>query len=155
MPELRSICALFPLALTALCGCATTQRVTALEKTPTDEVCIVENPAVRREFVMAYQRSLTQLGYRPRLLPPGSAVTDCPLTSTYVARWSWNGARADGYNLYMGYAEIRVFADGAQAGEALYDVAWGDRSREVLSQDARPKIHELTSMLFPQLAPQP
>ena len=59
----------------------------------------------------------------------------------------------------MGYAEILVFTNGVQSGEALYEVPWYMRwfggagyDRFI---DAEAKIRDLTRMLFPPLVPQP
>jgi hypothetical protein len=154
MARLRSMPTFCALCLAALYGCAgITQRVKGLESTPTDEVCIIENSAVRPGFVAEYRRTLEQLGYRHRMLPAGSQVGDCALTSTYVGRWSWSTV------LYLGYAEILVFTNGAQSGEALYEVPWYMRwfggagyDRFI---DAEAKIRDLTLMLFPPRVPQP
>jgi hypothetical protein len=70
-----------------------------------DEVCIIENPAVRPGFVAEYQSALGARGYRHRMLPEDARSSDCLITSTYIGRWSWDMA------LYMSYAERRTVAD--------------------------------------------
>lgn len=126
----------------AFAGCTIKQHVKPVEKATTDEVCIIENQAVRAGFLAEYQRTLEERGYRTRLLAPTAAVGTCPVTSTYLARWSWDLA------IYLSYAEIRVFADGAPAGEAVYDSTGGGANLSKFV-DAEPKVRELASELFP------
>lgn len=135
---------LFTMALTAaLWGCAITQNVTPLARLDAKQVCIVENPAVVQEgFLVAYRRVLQDKGYAVQTLPPGSALTACPVTSTYTANWRWDLA------LYMACADIRVFKDGQQSGQAVYDALEGglNMSKFIRGEE---KIAELVDKLFP------
>lgn len=66
-----------------------------------------------------YTRLLGEKGYTVKQLQTGSAVTDWPVTSTHTANWRWDLA------LYMAYAEIGVFSNGQQNGQAVYDARSG------------------------------
>jgi hypothetical protein len=113
-----------------------------IEALPTSEVCIVEDPRVRAGFLREFRRSLESLGYAVRLLPPSARHDACIVTTTYVARWSWD------LTIYMSYAEIVVYLDGDHAGHAAYDSRSG--SFNVLKFiDAEPKIREVVAELFP------
>ena len=125
-----------------LFGCTITQEVDPITAPPTSEVCIIENPAVRKGFLETYESALAQRGYRVRLLSKGAYLDGCVVTSTYVARWSWD------LGLYMSYARIMVFTNGQQVGEALYDARSGSGSMRKFI-DAEPKIRELVDELFP------
>jgi hypothetical protein len=101
------------------------------------------NPAVSQAgFLTTYSRVLTEKGYAVRHLQAGSAVTDCPVTSTYTANWRWD------LGLYMAFADIKVFRNGQQAGQAVYDATGGGASlNKFIRGDA--KIVELVDQLFP------
>jgi hypothetical protein len=141
--SLTPLVSLLALAVMLLAGCTIKQHVKAIESPANDEVCIVENPKVREGFLVEYQRTLKELGYEPRLLEPDSSTNACGVTSTYVARWSWD------VTIYLSYAEIRVFAGGAPAGEAIYDSTRGGFRLIDKFIDAEPKIRELVTELFP------
>ena len=132
----------FVLAGCVLVGCTITQEVDPVERTPTGEVCIIEDPAVREGFLATYRATLDELGYSVRMLPPDSPFDSCTVTSTYLGRWSWDLA------LYMSYARIQVFVEGQLAGQALYDSTTGSGSTRKFI-DAEPKIRELVTQLFP------
>jgi hypothetical protein len=134
--------ALAAAALSALAGCAIHQTVKPVEKLEGKQICVIENPAVRAGFVEAYRNSLTAKGYAVRQLPASAAITDCPVTSTYLANWRWDLA------MYMAYAEIRVFSNGKQVGEARYDsMRGGANMNKFIAADK--KIDELVNQLFP------
>jgi hypothetical protein len=124
-------------------ACTITQRVMPVPPDLQDEVCIIENPAVRPGFVAEYQSALGARGYRHRMLPEDARSSDCLITSTYIGRWSWDMA------LYMSYAEIKVYNDGRLVGEALYDSTHGGGRIFEKFIDAEPKIQELVAELFP------
>lgn len=69
-------------------------------------------------------------------------MTECSLTSTYIARWRWDLA------LYMAYAKIDVYRDGRPVGQALYDALMGGGRLDKFI-DAEQKIRELVDSLFP------
>jgi hypothetical protein len=126
----------------ALVGCAINQTVRPVGRLEGREICIVDNPAVRATFIEAFKRSLTNKGFIVRQLPAGSAVTQCPITSTYTANWRWDLA------LYLAYVDIRVFSQGNQVGEATYDsMSGGANMNKFIAADK--KIDELVNQLFP------
>ncbi len=105
-------------------------------------VCIVEKPAVKAGFIETYKRVLTAKGYEVRQLPESASLVECPITSTYTANWRWDLAT------YMAFAEIKVYKDGAPAGEAIYDSMRGGANMGKFI-DAEKKITELVNQLFP------
>jgi hypothetical protein len=123
-------------------ACTITQEVEPLARTPTPEVCIIEDPDVREGFLAEYTATLRARGYDVRVLPSGASLDACTVTSTYTARWSWD------ITIYMSYAQIKVFVDGQLAGQALYDARRGSANTDKFI-DAEPKIRELVSELFP------
>lgn len=125
-----------------LAGCAIQQTVRPVEAIADRQICVIDNPAVRASFVEAYKRSLTSKGYEVRQVPASTPITGCGATSTYSANWRWDLA------LYMAYAEIRVFSDGKQVGEAKYDSMGGSANMNKFI-DADRKIQELVDQLFP------
>jgi len=132
------------LALTSLLGgCAITQNVKPVDNLAGKEICVVVNPAVSQPgFLVAYTRSLNEKGYMVRELPPGSSVNECPVTSTYTANWRWDLA------LYMAFADIKVYQNGSQVGQAVYDaMSGGANMSKFIKGDA--KIAELVDQLFP------
>jgi hypothetical protein len=131
------------IAACLLASCAITQKVTPVESLSGKEICVVVNPAVSQPgFLTAYIRALNERGYTVRELPPGASVNDCPITSTYTANWRWDLA------LYMAFADIKVYRDGTQVGQAVYDAMQGGANMsKFIKGDA--KISELVDQLFP------
>ena len=126
-----------------LTGCAITQKVNPVAQFKGQQVCIIENLAVKQQgFLETYRRTLINKGYAVKLLPPGSPVDACPITSTYTANWRWDLA------LYMAFADIRVFNDGRQVGQALYDAMSGGANMGKFIK-GETKIAELVEQLFP------
>lgn len=129
------------LLVTALAGCAIHQDVKPVGTLPARQICVIENPAVAQaEFVQVYKRALEEKGFEVRQIAPGSPLTACAVTSTYTANWRLHWA------LVMHHAELRIYANGTPAGEAVYD-----SGREALGQYIRSgeKIRELVNQLFP------
>ena len=127
-------------------GCTITQtaRPVSLREGDARQICIVEDPRVNETFLPAYTAALQKRGFSVKLLHPGSALTSCPLTSTYYARWSWD------FVTYMSHATVVVYRDGTQAGDALYDApkagfALTDRIYESTSS----KVATMVDQLFP------
>jgi hypothetical protein len=126
-----------------LTGCAIKQTVKPVERFEGKQVCIVENHAVKQQgFLETYRRVLTEKGYIVRQLPPGSSTSACPVTSTYTANWRWDLA------LYMAFADIRVYTNGQQSGEAIYDALRGGANMGKFVK-GEAKITELVDQLFP------
>jgi hypothetical protein len=133
----------FGVALTvALSGCAINQTVKPVESFEGKQVCIIENSAVKQGFLETYKRVLAEKGYVVRQLPSSSPITECQITSTYTANWRWDMA------LYMAFADIKVYNNGQQAGQATYDSTRGGANmNKFIKGDA--KITELVNQLFP------
>ena len=140
---MRFVCRLVAVVAlsTSLIGCAIHQNVRPVERLEGREICIIENPAVRATVVEAYKRSLTNKGFVVRQLPASAAITQCPITSTYNANWRWDLA------LYMAYADIRIFSQGAQVGQATYDSMRGGANMNKFIE-ADKKIDELVNQLI-------
>jgi hypothetical protein len=136
--------ALLSVALTLL-GCAIHQRVDPVPRLESQEICIINNPAVREGFLLAYQRALTAKGFQTKILDKSAAPNDCPLTSTYTANWRWDLA------LYMAFADITVYANGKKVGQAVYDSLGGSGNLGKFI-NAEDKVNELVDQLFPNPA---
>lgn len=103
-------------SLILLSGCSIKREINSVPSNKKiDEVCIIENRAVKPGFLNAYSEALYELGYRVKILPQRSSVDQCLVSSTYIARWSWDLA------IYMSYAKIDVFENSKLIGSALYD----------------------------------
>ena len=133
----------FALASIFLAGCAINQTVKPVDRFAGTQICIVVNPAVSQAgFLTTYVRVLSEKGYTVRQLSSGTAVTECPVTSTYTANWRWD------LGLYMAFADIKVFSNGQQSGQAIYDaMSGGANMNKFIRGDA--KITELVNQLFP------
>jgi len=130
-------------ALFLAAGCSISQNVVPVTFAPTAErsVCIIEHPATRDSFLDAYRRALRDRGFETSVLPEGSALNACPVTSTYIARWSWD------FTIYMAYAEMQVYHDGRNVGRAVYDARMGGARFDKWT-DAEQKIRELVAELY-------
>lgn len=128
----------------AISGCSIKQTVTpaTLSAELAPEICMIPALNLRAGFTSAYQASLVEKGFRTRLMASGSSPDRCALATTFIGRWGWDLA------LYMKYADIRVYEQGRQVGQAEYDARWGGgRLDKFIS--AEDKIAELTHQLFP------
>lgn len=133
---------LLPILALFVSGCAITQVVRPVASASSDEICLISNPAVREGFVETLTTALTAKGYKVRALPANTSIDACPLTATYTANWTWDLA------LYMSLADIRVYAGGKPAGEAVYDSRTGGANMSKFIK-ADEKIRELVNQLFP------
>jgi hypothetical protein len=140
--RIQGVLAACAVACLAVTGCASHQTVKPVQQVESRQICIIQNPSVRTGFVEAYRRALLTKGYAVRDLPPNAALTECPVTSTYSARWRWDLA------MYMSYAELRVYSNGRPAGEALYDSQRGGANMSKFIEADR-KVEELVNQLFP------
>ncbi|WP_323846025.1 Sbal_3080 family lipoprotein [Microbulbifer magnicolonia] len=126
---------------TILGGCSIQQSVEPARVTTGSEICIIENPDVREGFLNEFKSALSSKGVQYKVLPKGSSYVACEWTATYLARWTWDLA------LYMSYAEINVFHNGAPEGKALYDSTRGGANMSKFI-DAETKIRELVDQLL-------
>jgi hypothetical protein len=107
--------------------------------------CVVEAPQVNETFLPAYRGALERRGFSVEVLSPSSAVTACPLTSTYYARWSWD------FVTYMSHAKIVVYRDGIEAGDALYDAPKAGVSLTTrIYEPTESKVATMVDQLFPR-----
>jgi hypothetical protein len=123
-------------------GCSIKQDINAVSSIEGDEICIVNNPPVRPGFLSAMNSELTNKGYKAKVIPQNSSYDSCPTVSTYHGLWSWDLA------IYLSYANIKVFQNGEQAGEALYDARSGGGNMNKFINGEK-KVRELTNLLFP------
>ena len=123
-------------AVAALCGCGGMQQnVSPVPRFEGREVCIVENPRVRRSFLDAYVLALKGRGYEARVLPSSAQLSACAIVSQYVALWGF-----DTFASYLSHADIRVYQKTQPAGRAVYN---GNRF-----VNAEEKVQELVDKLF-------
>lgn len=130
----------------AISGCAITQEVTPSPLSEKgQELCLVRNSEVVQDgFHDVYVRVLEKKGFSVRTLPDKSPSTSCPLVATYEAIYRWDMA------IYLARADLRIWADGREAGRAVYDSLSGgaNMSKFVRTES---KLTELVDQLFPQL----
>lgn len=134
----------FAITCIALSGCSIKQTVTpvAFSGVQATEICMIPAEGLRAGFNSTYTAQLRNKGFQTRELPPGTPPANCALSTTYIGQWSWDMA------LYMSYADIQVFENGRQIGQALYDsTSGGARMGKFI--DAQTKIIEMTNQLFP------
>lgn len=127
---------------TLLSACTITQQVNPVAVPHGTEVCIIENADVRAGFVEEVRSTLASNGYRFKMLPSSAQVSDCEITMTYTARWSWD------LTIYMSYARLQIFNKGIAIGDAVYDSTRGGGNMSKFI-DAEPKIRELVTQLLP------
>jgi hypothetical protein len=111
-------------------------RVSPVAKFEGKEVCIIENPRVRKGFLEAYRNALANKGYEVRLLPASAQLSACLITSQYMALWGF-----DTFASYLRLADIKVYNKSNPAGRAVY--------RGNLFINAEETVQELVNRLFP------
>ena len=130
----------------ALSGCAITQDVTpsGLDQRA-QELCLVRNSEVVQDgFHEVYERVLVKKGFKVRWLPDKSPITSCPLVGTYEVIYRWDLA------IYLARADLRIYANGKEAGRAVYDSLSGGANMNKFVR-TEPKLTELIDQLFPKL----
>ena len=109
---------------------------------PTQDLCLVRNSEVVQDgFHGVYAQVLERRGFHVRTLPDKSPVDACSLLSTYEAIYRWDMA------IYLARADLRVFADGKEAGRAVYDSLSGGANMNKFIR-TEPKLTELVDQLF-------
>jgi hypothetical protein len=136
--RLRVIALLGAVAL--LSACAIHQIIEPVEGEALREVCVVENKAVREEFLTALTQAIEKHGILTRVVEESEADS-CEYRVTYTANWSWD------FTIYMRYADIRVWKGDKRIGESEYDSTSGGLSAKKWV-NAEEKIHELVDGLF-------
>jgi len=107
------------IAVLALSGCGSTQqkvspvKVSPVAKFEGREVCIIDNPRVRGNFLETYKKALVDKGYEVRILPSSAQLSACPITSQYVALWM--------YGSQLIHADIKIYNKTQPAGRAVYN----------------------------------
>ncbi|MDQ7913163.1 Sbal_3080 family lipoprotein [Pseudomonas sp. 102515] len=126
-------------------GCSIKQQVAPAELSgaSSSEICTIPAAGLRSGFNTTYVDALQQKGFKVRPLPAGSNPAECDLSTTYTGTWGWDLA------LYMKFADIRVFQNGRQIGQAIYDSRWGS-GRPDKFINAENKINQLANELFPR-----
>lgn len=89
-------------------------------------------------------RVLEKKGFKVRWLPDKSPVTSCPLVGTYEVIYRWDLA------IYLARADLRIYADGKEAGRAVYDSLSGGANMNKFVR-TESKLTELIDQLFPKL----
>lgn len=132
--------------LLLLQGCSVNyvgQPVTQL-KSYNSQICIIESPNVRAEFLMAYTKLLKNKGFKPKVIKEGSDTKSCELTSTYIGKWSWD------FTAYMATAEIKVYQQDTLIGQAAYSAPRAGFSLTTEIYDStEDKINGMLQKLFP------
>ncbi|MDQ0669178.1 MULTISPECIES: Sbal_3080 family lipoprotein [Pseudomonas] len=125
-------------------GCSIKQTVApaTLSNDQPPEICLIPAEGLRAGFNTTYTAQLRSKGFQTREVAAGSPPSVCTLSTTYIGKWTWDMA------LYMYYADIRVYEQGRQVGQAEYDASWGGGRLDKFI-DAQNKIIELTDQLFP------
>ncbi len=130
----------------AISGCAITQDVTPSALDQRDqELCVVKNSEVVQDgFHDVYVSVLEKKGFKVRTLPDKSPSTSCPLVTTYEAIYRWDLA------IYLARVDLRFWADGREAGRAVYDSLSGGANMSKFIK-TEPKLTELVDQVFPKL----
>lgn len=135
-------------SLLGLGGCTITQTATPvlLGDSEAKQICVVADPRVFQDFLPTYMSALKSKGFSVDVLPAGSPLTSCRMTSTYFALRSWD------FVTYMSHALIVVYRDGAKIGEALYDAPKAGTSMTLrIYETTESKVGTMVSQLFPAL----
>jgi len=123
--------------LIALAGCST---VTPVAHTGPARVCIIESPRAKPISVVdEYRSAMKARGFDVQVLPAGSALAACPLTSKYAVGWS-----RDIGGEFISSVHLDVFKDGQHAGQAVW------RSRVPTSMSSEQILSELVDKLYPR-----
>lgn len=106
------------LVLTA-CVSQTVQKVVGI--TTNDEICIIDNPAVRLDFLTAYKSSIESRGYQVSVV--NSTDNECSVTSTYTANYGMH------WGMYLARADLKIFKNGELVGRAQYKAPRADPNK--------------------------
>ena len=133
---------IFVLAFITACSSVTKQTIAPFTETPQEnKICVIDNPRVIHvEFLNVYTQALTDQGFKVELLDSAASITDCPLTTTYIAFWGWDLA------LYLSYVKFDVYMNGIKSGSAVYRLEKPGATNKFIN--ASKKITELTAHIF-------
>ena len=108
------------------------------------EICVVENPPVRAEFLTALTTSLERKDLRVRVLDPGTPPSACPIAATYLGKWSWD------FVPYMATGDITVFHNGSRVADATYRAPRGGWALTFgIYRSTETKVGLMVDQLFP------
>lgn len=115
-------------------------------KSYSQEICVIEAPKVREEFLVAYKKVLEEKGFDVKVLTSSASVDTCNLTSDYIGKWSWD------FKSYMATAEINVYEAGKLIANASYSSPRGGWSMTTkIYESTEVKIRGMLEKLFPDL----
>lgn len=123
-----------------LSACAIHQNIDPVEDEMIKEICVVNNEAVRENFLTALTEAIEENGISTRVVQEFEADS-CPYKVTYTANWSWD------VTIYLVYANIRVWKGNQKIGESEYDSSEGGARLDKFV-NAENKVHELVDGLF-------
>lgn len=126
--------------LTLLASCAINQSVSSASIPDDAMICIIEDIAVREGFLIELTKVLDEKRITYQIVDKHEAL-DCEWTMTYLGRWSWD------LTIYLAYAEITIYRNRVQKGQAVYDASGGSFNLSKFI-DAEPKIRELVEELL-------
>jgi hypothetical protein len=138
---MKALLACVALAI-AVTGCARPQSITPVSHFEGNEICVVENTDVDPVFLQTYLHALRAKGYSVRMLPGSAAVDACRVTTLYRGAWKMD------VQLYLAFAEIRVYEKGLSIGRAAYDTKRSNLNLRKF-KDAQETIAGLVNDLFP------
>ena len=108
------------------------------------EICIIESPNVRAEFLASYETLLKEKDFPVKIIDENADLKDCEVTSTYLGKWSWD------FEPYLAYAEIHLYRNGAEVGEATYSAPRGGFAMTTKIYDStESKIRLMLEKIFP------
>lgn len=129
-------------------GCSVTYTADPANEltTYTREICVIEKPDVRDEFLQAYKKILSEKGFEVKVIPPASTVSACELTSDYIGKWSWD------FKPYMATAKINLYEKGTLIASASYSSPRGGFSMTTkIYESTETKVRGMAEKLFPKI----
>jgi hypothetical protein len=133
-------------ALVLLQGCTISQNVKGVGDKGITQIKIIENTAVKSQFLEALKTATEKQGVTLEVIPSSSLPKDSPYAMTYTANWAWDMA------LYLVYTEINVYQNGQEIGKAVYDARRGSGNMGKFI-NAEKKVDELVTELFAKKKP--
>ena len=102
-------------------GCVSKKVDTVEGISKQDEICIIENTEIRREFLDVYKKSIEKQGYK--VLIKKGADDQCVYTSTYTATYGFH------WGPYLATADLKIFKDEELIGRSKYKAPKFDVSK--------------------------
>lgn len=108
------------------------------------KICVIEHPKVRKEFLTSYKKLLEEKGFEVEVIPQGSSLNTCSLTSDYIGKWSWD------FVPYMATANINLYQNGALIANASYSAPRGGWALTTkIYESTEVKIRGMLEIIFP------